>query len=170
MTDESLDAAKRSLSMHGAFEADAGGYAVETTPFEATVQVADAGSEVSYRIVIVLPTLEASVEGETVAPVVQEGWFETFERRVIHVDGVTRVDPDTPLVSLDVEAGEIRVEIAFRTSLPDRGVEDAKALVDFVEGTYVQGIVPGYEYGEPVSELLERAAERSDSTDGPPML
>jgi len=170
MTDELLAVARGRISDHGAFEKRNGAYAVTTTPFEATLSVTDAGSEVSYRIVMIMPTLDAAVEGETVAPVVQEGWFETFERRVIHVDGVTRVDPDTPLVSLDVEAGEIRVEIAFRTSLPDRGVEDAKALVDFVEGTYVQGIVPGYEYGEPVSELLERAAERSDSTDGPPML
>ncbi|MFB6296589.1 MAG: DUF5813 family protein [Halobacteriales archaeon] len=170
MTDELLAAAKRRLSDHGAFEERDGGYVVTTTPFEATVNLGDAGSEVSYRIVMVMPTLDAAVEGEEVAPVVQEGWFETFERRVTHVDGVTRVDPDTPLVSLDVEAEEVRVELAFRTSLPDRGAEDAKALIDFVEGTYVQGIVPGYDYGEPVSELVERAAERSDSEGGPPML
>jgi hypothetical protein len=170
MTGELLDAAKRSLSGHGAFEERAGGYTVETTPFEATVRVADAGSDVSYRIVMVLPTLDATVEGETVEPVVQEGWFETFERRVTHMDGVTRVDPEHPLVSLDVEAGEVRVEIVFRTSLPERGTEDAKALVDFVEGTYVQGVVPGYDYGDPVSELVERAADRSDSAGGPPML
>jgi len=169
MTEELLATAERSLATHGAFEETAEGYVVTTTPFEAIVRPEPAGSAVSYRITVTLPTLDAVVAGESVAPVVQEGWFETFERRVEAVDGVTRVDPATPLVSLDVRAEEVTVEIAFETGLPDRGTDDTKALIDFVEGTYVQGIVPGYDYEEPVAGLIERAGDRSGSAGGPPV-
>ena len=53
------------------------------------------------------------------------------------------------------------VELAFETkrgpSALARAVEDAAALVEYVEGTYVQGVIPGYEYGDPVAGLLDRA-------------
>jgi len=41
-----------------------------------------------------------------------------------------------------------------------RGVDDAGALIDFVEGTYVQGVIPGYEYTAPVSDLLSAARQQ----------
>ena len=33
-------------------------------------------------------------------------------------------------------------------------------MIDFVEGTYVQGVIPGYEYTEPVSDLLSAARQQ----------
>jgi len=164
-----LESAERSLAEHGAFEDREEGYAVTTTAFDATVQASPAGDAVAYRVAVTVPTLDAAVAGETVAPVVREGWFETFERRIEHPGGATRVDPGTPLVALDLDAGEVRVEITFETSNPARGTEDAKALVDFVEGTYLQGIVPGYDYREPVAGLIERAEDRSKGAGGPPI-
>jgi hypothetical protein len=169
MTEALLESAKRSLADHGAFEASETGFAVTTTGFDATVSVDSAGDALSYRVLVTLPTLDAAVDGDTVAPVVQEGWFETFERRIGHPGGATRVDPEDPIVTLDLDAGEVHVEFGFRTTAPARGTEDAKALVDFVEGTYLQGVVPGYEYSDPVAGLIQQAEDRSKGAGGPPI-
>jgi hypothetical protein len=85
--------------------------------------------------------------------VVEEGWYETFELRVTDVGGITRGDHEfDPTVR---RAGdEVVVAFEFAEIDPGRGVEDARALVDFVEGTYVQGVIPGYEYTEPVAGLV----------------
>jgi len=169
MPEALLESAERSLSEHGAFEERDEAYAVTTTPFDATVRVDAVGEALFYEVVVTVPTLDATVEGESVAPVVREGWFETFERRIEHPGGTTRVDPGPPLVTLDLDAGNVRVEIGFETTAPARGTEDAKALVDFVEGTYVQGVVPGYEYRDPVAGLIRQAEDRSEGAGGPPI-
>ncbi len=44
-----------------------------------------------------------------------------------------------------------------------RGVDDAGALINFVEGTYAQGIIPGYEYTEPATRLIENARRTGDT-------
>jgi hypothetical protein len=169
MPEALLESAERSLADHGAFEERGDAYAVTTTPFDATVRVDAVGGALFYEVSVSVPTLDATVEGEEVAPVVQEGWFETFERRIEHPGGTTRVDPGPPLVTLDLESGEVHVEVGFETTAPTRGAEDAKALVDFVEGTYVQGVVPGYEYRDPVAGLIQQAEDRSDGAGGPPI-
>ena len=169
MTEVLLESARGSLSEHGAFERLREGYAVTTTAFDAAVHVRAAGDAVSYRVVVTVPTLDAVVEGEEVAPVIREGWFETFERRVKHPGGATRIDPAEPVVTLDVDAGEVHVEIGFETTSPAKGTEDAKALVDFVEGTYLQGVVPGYDYRDPVAGLIQQAEDRSQGEGGPPI-
>jgi len=53
---------------------------------------------------------------------------------------------------------DVVVEVTF-----DGGADpaaDAEALVNFLEGTWFQGIVPGYEYREDVQSMRERAHER----------
>jgi hypothetical protein len=169
MPEALLESAERSLADHAAFEEREEAYAVTTTPFDATVRVDAAGKALFYEVSVTVPTLDATVADEEVAPVVQEGWFETFERRIEHPGSATRVDPGSPLVTLDLESGAVHVEIGFETTAPARGTEDAKALVDFVEGTYVQGIVPGYEYRDPVAGLIQQAEDRSDGAGGPPI-
>jgi hypothetical protein len=169
MPEALLKSAERSLADHGAFEERGEEYAVTTTPFDATVRVDAAGEALFYEVSVSVPTLDATVETEEVAPVVQEGWFKTFERRIEHPDGTTRVDPGPPLVRLDFETDEVHVEIGFETTAPPRGTEDAKALVDFIEGTYVQGIIPGYEYRDPVAGLIQQAEDRSEGAGGPPL-
>jgi len=145
----------RAFATHGAFERDDEGFDVRTTALDATVQV----DESDRRVVVTVrvPTIDAVVAGETVAPVVQEGWFETFERRLEDVGGVTVLDPGEPRVSLD----EREAQVVVKTSLPaERAsvvVEDAKAVVDYVEGTFAEGIIPGYTYREPAAGLVERA-------------
>ncbi len=169
MTKPLLESAERSLADHDAFEERDEAYAVTTTPFDATVRVDAAGEALFYEVSVTVPTLDATVEGEEVAPVIQEGWFETFERRIEHPDGITRVDPGPPLVTLDIESEAVHVEIGFETTAPARGTEDAKALVNFVEGTYLQGIIPGYDYRDPVAGLIQQAEDRSGGAGGPPI-
>ena len=104
-----------------------------------------------------MPTIDSAVAGETVAPVVQEGWLETFELRVADVGGVTRLEPTEPDVSIDAATEVVVVETSLPADRPAVAADDAKAVVDFVEGTFVEGIIPGYTYREPVSGLIERA-------------
>lgn len=162
MTREYVAAAERALDDHDAFEREGDAFTVTTTPFEATVRVVDAGGTAEYHVTVRVPTIDAVVAGETVAPVVQEGWFETFERRLGDPAGAMRTDPETPIVRLDAERGTVTVETSFEDARPARGAAEAKAFVDFVEGTYVQGHIPGYDYEEPFSGLLARAKSRGD--------
>lgn len=159
MTDR-VPAAERALATHDAFARRDGTFAA-ATPFDATVGVAAADGAVRYTVRMVVPTLDAVVVGESVATVVREGWFETLERRLEDVDGALRAAVDPPSVELDEPAGTVTVTAAFESARPDRGAEDAAALVGYVEGTYVEGVIPGYTYREPVSDLLEQAYDRS---------
>jgi hypothetical protein len=146
---------------HGGFEqVDEDRFAVVTTAFDASVTVADAGDAVAFELVVRVPTLSA-VTADSVAPVVEDGWFETFELRVEDAGGVTRTDRD---LSPAVERGdgEIVVRMRFEERDERRGVDDAIALANFVEGTYVQGIIPGYDYEPPVADLLSDAYQSAE--------
>jgi len=151
------EAADRALSGHAAFEADGEEFAVTATTFEARVAVEGTTAGPVYAVTVRVPTIDSVVAGETVAPVVQEGWLETFELRVADVGGVTRLEPTAPEVSTDAAAEEVVVETSIPADRPNVAADDAKAVVDFVEGTFVEGIIPGYTYREPVSGLIERA-------------
>lgn len=149
--------AERALSANDAFEVNGDGYTVPTTAFDASVVVDETADPPRYRVTVRVPTLDAVVVGETVAPVVQDGWLETFTLRLEDVDGVTRSTVSEPTVDIDDTAGEVVVETAVPADPPARGAEDAKAVVDYVEGTYVEGIIPGYSYRAPVDGLIDRA-------------
>lgn len=138
-----------------------------TTPFDARVFLTAGDGRVRYEVVVRAPTLDAAVRGETVASVVHEGWFETFTLRIEDLGMAMRETPEPPSVTLDEAAEEVVVETAFETSAVAQAPEDARAAIQFVEGTYVEGIIPGYDYREPVAGLLERAAERSGGEGGP---
>ncbi|MFC6903769.1 DUF5813 family protein [Halalkalicoccus tibetensis] len=149
------------LSEHAAYERDESGYELTTTVFDTVVGTKEDDGETRYRVVVRLPTLDAVVEGETVAEVVEDGWFETLELRL---DDPTQVTAGRPSVETDVSraGSEVRVEMTFTSARPERAAENAKSLAEFVEGTWVQGIVPGYDYGEPAASLLERASQNYD--------
>ena len=153
------DRVRRAFVDHSGFEAGpAGDYISTATPFDArvTVEPADGGA-VGFDVEVRVPTLSAVVEGD-VAEVVEEGWTETFERRVGDAAGVTRADHGVePTVSRVRE--ELVVTVDYTDINERRGVDDAAALVTFVEGTYVQGIIPGYDYTEPVSSIMSSARE-----------
>jgi hypothetical protein len=62
----------------------------------------------------------------------------------------------------DEEAAEENEEVVvtYRFSMGGAGqaADVAKAFVEYVEGTYVEGVIPGYEYVGPVAELLNSAS------------
>lgn len=91
---------------------------------------------------------------------VEDGWYETFELRVEDIGGVFRTERDLePTVTRQGET--ITVEASFEDINERRGVDDAGAVIDYVEGTFVQGIIPGYEYTEPVASIIDRARENA---------
>lgn len=160
MTADDVSQAEQALARHGAFEETADGYSVTTTPFQALVRLANSGDSVYYQMTVRMPMLDAAVASEEVAAVVEEGWFETLKRRLEDVGGAVRVTPEGPTATIDRTTEEVVVESGFHTTDPSLGATDAKALVHYVEGTYVEGIIPGYTYRDPVASLRERARSR----------
>jgi hypothetical protein len=130
--------------------------------WDASVEVAD--DEVEIEVVV--PTLEAATT-EPVADVVADGWFDTFERRVTDADGVTLADEMT-VDSVSREDGDVTVVLTMdpRTG---KAADDALALVNFLEGTWFQGVIPGYDYVEKVREMRQQAAQNAQSTEGTPL-
>jgi hypothetical protein len=114
-----------------------------------------------YRVVVRTPMLDAVVEGETVAEVVEDGWFETLELRLEDVDTVVNTDSATP-PEIELEGDEVVITVEFDRKDPELAAEDALAVVEYVEGTWVQGIIPGYDYSEPAASLRERARQNYD--------
>lgn len=167
MTD-AVDAATSTFEDHDAFTRESTTpnditFTVSSTPFDALVEIDPAASGVLYRVTVRLPAINAVVRGEEVAPVVQDGWFETFTRRTTDMTGVIRGDGLTPEVRLDA-AETVVVETEFTTDDPRHAAADAKAVIDYVEGTYVQGIIPGYDYRDPAASLLHRAQRNANQT------
>jgi hypothetical protein len=160
------DRVRRAFADHGSFEpAGDGVWTATTTPFEAEVlaEPADPAGDgrVRFSVTVRVPTLSATAADE-VADVVEEGWIETFELRVVDVGGVTRGDHEfDPTVSVGDD--EIVIDFELTEINERRGVDDSGALIDFVEGTYVQGVIPGYEYTEPLDGLLSAARQQGNS-------
>jgi hypothetical protein len=148
--------AVRAFRDHETFERlDDDRFEATTTAFDAVVEAIEVEGRVEFDLTIRAPSLSAAVEDE-VAPVVEEGWLETFELRVADADGVASGDHDfEPRVRLTDSA--VIVEVTFTDINERRGVDDAAAVVNYVEGTYVQGIIPGYEYTGEVAQLIDRA-------------
>ncbi|WP_455448778.1 DUF5813 family protein [Natrinema thermotolerans] len=170
------DPVATALESHDAFTARGDTYDLETTVFETTVTADDAEGKRDGRfsITVVLPTLDAAVAGEVVADPVEDGWFETLERRLADVFTVAHTSThEEPAVERD--ADEVRVRLEYTAWDAAEGVDDAKALIEFVEGTFAQGIIPGYDYRGEAATLLENAQNRGqqaadgDGSGGMPM-
>jgi hypothetical protein len=176
MTDADLpEAAARAFEAHDAYEPATEGYRIETTRFEARLTAsddADAEWALRYALEVRAPMLSTAVADdadEAVGPAVEEGWFDTFALRLEDAPDAVR---DSVTVDLDVRerAGEAVVTYEFEWGDADRAADIAKAFAEFVEGTYMQGVVPGYDYGPPVSEMLASARSAGgDEGSGDPM-
>ena len=157
--DELPDRVRRAFADHGSFERDGDEWVSATTAFDGRVRAepADEG-RIRFAVTARVPTLSA-VTADEVADVVEDGWADTFERRAVDVGGVTRKEREFD-PAIERGSDEISVAYALTDINERRGVDDAGALIDFVEGTYVQGVIPGYEYTEPVSDLLSAARQQ----------
>ena len=139
------------------------GYAVTTTAFEGTVEVDADGDAAVFRVSVAVPMLDAVTEDE-VASVVEDGWFETFELRIDDVDGAIR--GSDAAVSVRRADDEAIVAAELRDLDATRAAADAVAVVEYVEGTYVEGIIPGYEYTDPVTGLVQEATDAAGGSEG----
>ncbi|QDX40568.1 DUF5813 family protein [Salarchaeum sp. JOR-1] len=139
------------------FERGDGVFEVVGSDWEASV----VPGEDEYRVRVEVPTLDAVVEGE-VGETVSEGWFETFSLRVEDVGGVTYAELTAEPVVVR-EGGRVTVEAEVEAR-EGSVADDALAVVNYVEGTWFEGIVPGYEYVAEVQEMREQAHQRAEDT------
>ena len=166
MTDEPVE---RAFREHPDFkQADDDRFETPEKPFPGVVTVTEATDSDEtdhYEVEVRTPMLDAVVEGEAVAEVVEDGWFETLELRLEDVHTVTNADSASP-PEIEREGHgeetEVVVTVEFEREDPEYAAEDALAVVEYVEGTWVQGIIPGYDYGEPAASLRERAQQNYD--------
>jgi hypothetical protein len=134
------------------------GYVVETTSFEGHV-TASAGEKwhTDYEVTVRAPTLQAATADE-VGPAVHDGWFETLERRLEDAPKATHVAVDLDEYTVERDDEEVVVTYRFSLGGERQAADVAKAFVEYVEGTYVEGIVPGYEYVGVVADLMSAAS------------
>jgi hypothetical protein len=147
------------------FEPTEGGYAVTTTVFDASV-TAESTERPTYSVRVRVPTLQAATD-EEVGQTVADSWLETFERRLEDAPKSTRARVDLDAFSVERVDDTVHVEYAFTWSNPDRAADIAKTFVEYVEGTYVEGVIPGYDYVSPVADLLSNATH--DGKGGTPL-
>lgn len=141
-----------------AFVAGGDGYAVETTSFDGYVTATEGTDwQTEYDVTVRAPTLDAATADE-VGDAVRSGWFETLERRLADAPKATRVAVDLDGFSLERSDEEVVVTYQFSLGGEREAADVAKAFVEYVEGTYVEGIVPGYEYVGVVAELVQSAS------------
>ncbi len=169
MTNELPERAVRAFEAHDAFERDGAYFAVTTTKFDSRVTATETdGWELAYTLEVRAPMLSNAAEGP-VGSAVEDGWFETYELRLEDASMAVRGDLDFEDRRVIEEAGDAVAVFEFEFGNADRVPGIAKAIAEYVEGTYLEGIVPGYEYGPPVSELLSRARQSDSEGDRGPM-
>jgi hypothetical protein len=142
---------------------------VTTTAFDATVTATPAATGVAFTVTVEVPTLRAAVRDGEIGPALLDGWFETLERRLEDAPKATRARVD--LDEYAVESDGDRVVVTYEYTFGDarRGIGVAKTFVEYVEGTYVQGVVPGFEYDPPVAGLLSDAQQADGGPGGTPL-
>ena len=161
---DTVERARRAAGANESFEPlEDGAYTVTTTAFEGSVEIGADGGTVVFTVTVAVPMLDVVTE-DAVAPVVEDGWFETFELRIGDVDGAIRGDDASASVRQDGDEAVVTVEL--RDLDATRAAADAVAVVEYVEGTYVEGIIPGYEYTEPVTLLVQQAADAAGGSKG----
>lgn len=161
---DAVERARRAAGANESFEpCEDGSYVVTTTAFEGRIGVDADGGAAVFTVTVGVPMLDAVTE-DAVAPVVEEGWFETFALRIDDVDGAIRGDDAT--ASVQQVDDEAVVEVELRDLDATRAAADAVAVVEYVEGTYVEGIIPGYEYTEPVTLLVQQATDAAGGSEG----
>lgn len=155
--DDDLTAA---LEEHPTFAVRGDTYRLTSAALESSVTVEDD----TLVVTVVVPTLAAVVTDAAVAPVVEDDWFDTLERRLREGYDVTH---SQAVAEADIERAddEVVVTYAIEAAHPETAAADAKALIEYVVGTFVQGAIPGYTYDAPLANLLETAFDRGQAPD-----
>lgn len=155
------DDPEKAFISHDSFESVADEYRITTTAFETTASVSDDSNTPLYTVEVTVPTLQ-SATADDVGPTVAADWLETFERRLEAAPKATRSAVE--LEAFDVTASDERVtiEYSYHWETPRTALDIAKTFAEYVEGTYVEGVIPGYEYTGKVAALLGDASQSGD--------
>lgn len=154
----------RAFEAHEAFErADDGGFSLTTTRLDARVTAVETDDRaLRYTVTVRAPMLSAAVVDEAVGQAVENGWFDTYELRLEDAVGAVRHDVDLEEYTVRSLDGEAVATFEFEWGNADQAPAIAKAIAEYAEGTYVEGVVPGYQYGPPVSDLISSARQGDD--------
>ncbi|SDJ42116.1 hypothetical protein SAMN05216226_103124 [Halovenus aranensis] len=170
MSDESRTTSERlsrAVTTHDALEMTDDGFEVTTTVFEGTVTVDETAEPSCYTVEVTAPTLRAATADE-VGPTVATDWFETLERRLESAPQATRTTVELDEFGVEKRGDSVVVTFEFTLGTPRTAVDVTKTFVEFVEGTYVEGVVPGYDYQPPVADLLADASQ-GETSGGTPL-
>jgi len=143
---------------HDSLRTHDGSGVVTTTAFNGTVTADTGEGPTAYTVTVVVPTIESAASGE-VGDAVAADWLRTLRRRLEDAPTATRAAVDLDSFEVETRGDTVHVEYGFSYTSPARAASIATALVEFVEGTYVGGIIPGYEYESPVADLLSQASQ-----------
>ena len=136
---------------------------ITTTAFDGAVAVTPTdGVGHRYTVTVRAPTLDAATADE-VGDAVATDWLRTFRRRLSDAPTATRAVVELESFGAEVNGEAVRVEYVFEHGNPAAAAEIATTFAAFVEGTYVEGVVPGYDYLPPVAGLLSRASQGEKS-------
>ena len=162
------DSAERAFGVHDAFERDGDAFVVTTTAFDGRVTASEASDWANRYTVTVRAPMLSAVTVEEVGPDLESGWFDTFERRLEDAPGAVRDRVELAAFDLQQDGSDAVVTFGFEWGNADRAPDIAKALAEYVEGTYMEGIVPGFDYREPVDSMLS-AGSLGDGAGGTPL-
>ena len=158
MTDEIPERAAKAFAANDAFERDDDSFLVTTSRFESHVTAADTDDwALEYALTVRAPMLSSATADE-VGDAVESGWFDTYERRLEDAPMATRADVELDDLTVTEEDGAAVATFTFEYGNADHAPEVAKAMAEYVEGTYVEGAVPGYDYEGVVADLLGDAS------------
>ncbi|MFC7057518.1 DUF5813 family protein [Halovenus salina] len=166
MTDTENSPAVRALSSHDAFERAGDEFRLLTVVFDTAVAVEHHASDKQYTVRVKAPTIQGATE-DHVGDTVETDWLETFERRLADAPSATRTAVEIDDMTVEDRGKTVSVRYQFSCAEPDLGATLSKTFAEFVEGTYAEGIIPGYDYTPPVSELLSDASQ--GETGGTPL-
>ncbi|WP_276272836.1 DUF5813 family protein [Haloarcula litorea] len=157
MTDVPADVADVFDGREG-FIADGDGYELETTAFDGRVTASEREDwRTDYEVTVRVPSLSAATADE-VGEAVREGWLDTLERRLEDAPKSTRVAVELDAYTVARDGDDVVVTYRFSLGGEREAADAAKAFVEYVEGTYVEGIVPGYDYVGTVAGLMDSAS------------
>lgn len=158
----------RSAPGNGEQEGEPPTFALTSTMFDTEVGVVEtAGGGAQFVVAVRVPMLSTAAL-DPVGPAVENGWFETLERRLADAPMATRAAVELDAFTLRRQGETAVARYTFSWDDPEGGSGIAKTIGEYVEGTYVEGVVPGYAYDEPVATLLARASGGdSDGSRGP---
>jgi len=159
MTADMPEDVAEAFGTHDSFEQSGDEFVLSTTVFDATARsVPSEGRSETYEITVHVPTLDTATT-EAVGSALEESWQETLTRRLEEATKATRASVELDAFDVEAAGEELRIEYRFTWGKPERAADIAKTFIEYVEGSYVEGIVPGYEYEPPVSSLLSDASQ-----------